>query len=355
MPDVLQPRWLSNAIVLLMLVTVVCFVSPFVHAFAWGVWAAILTWPLYERLELRLRRPWLSTLLMVLGLLAVLLLFLGLLLDLSTGELHKLVSFALRANATGLPPPPWLQTLPMGADVSAWWQEHLAKPQGLSWFFGSEWQAMSGTATSMVSHVSQWLVHNVLLLSFSIIVLVCTYIHGASIGAATLQLAPRIHAHAAEFLLAIPRAVRATALGMGMIALLEGTVLGIAYTIAGVPSPVVFGLVTAFMALVPGGAPLSFTLASIFLYATGHSVAALGLFSWGVFELFMVDKFIRPKVIGHTIHLPFLPVFVGLIGGLEMFGLVGLVYGPAVMLLAVMLWRRTTASLGEEKPAQPSA
>lgn len=190
---------------------------------------------------------------------------------------------------------------------------------------------------------------NLFLVLFSLIVLVCIYIHGARIALSLKALAPRIHPRAPEFLLAIPVAVRATALGMGLVALLEGLVLGVAYWLAGLPSPALLGLITSVMALIPGGAPLSFTIASIFLYMTGHPVNAIALFAWGTCELFLVDKFLRPKLIGHVIHLPFLPVFVGLVGGLQMFGVLGLVYGPSVMLLGIMLWRRAGA-LADERP-----
>ena len=85
------------------------------------------------------------------------------------------------------------------------------------------------------------------------------------------------------------------------------------------------------MALVPGGAPLSFSLVSLLLLGQGHSGAALGLFCWGAFELFMVDKFIRPKLIGRRVNLPFLAVLFGLLGGVSTLGVIGLFVGPFMM------------------------
>jgi predicted PurR-regulated permease PerM len=82
---------------------------------------------------------------------------------------------------------------------------------------------------------------------------------------------------------------------------------------------------------VPGGAPLSFSLVSLLLLGQGHSGAALGLFSWGAFELFLVDKFIRPKLIGRRVNLPFLAVLFGLLGGVSTLGVIGLFVGPFMM------------------------
>ena len=128
---------------------------------------------------------------------------------------------------------------------------------------------------------------------------------------------------------------------MGLVGLFvgEGVVLGIAYWIAGVPSPVAFGVLAGFMALIPGGAPLSFSLISLYLVGTGNTSGGVGLFLWGSFELFIVDKTLRPKLVGGPIKLPFLPTFFGLVGGVKTMGLVGLFVGPVLMALLVAMWR----------------
>ncbi|WP_341650176.1 AI-2E family transporter [Thauera humireducens] len=147
----------------------------------------------------------------------------------------------------------------------------------------------------------------------------------------------------------VPATVSATVTGMGLIALGEGVVLGVAYWIAGVPSPVLLGVATGFMALIPGGAPLSFTLVSLYLVGSGDIVAGLGLFAWGSIELFIVDKTLRPRLVGGPVKLPFLPTFFGLVGGVQTMGLVGLFVGPVLMALLVAIWREWL--LGIEEPA----
>ena len=126
----------------------------------------------------------------------------------------------------------------------------------------------------------------------------------------------------------VPATISSTVTGMTLIAIGEGLVLGVAYWIAGVPSPVTLGAITGLMALIPGGAPLSFTLVSIYLAASGSPIAGVALFVWGSVELFIVDKTLRPKLVGGPIKLPFLPTFFGLIGGVKTMGLLGLFIGP---------------------------
>jgi predicted PurR-regulated permease PerM len=126
---------------------------------------------------------------------------------------------------------------------------------------------------------------------------------------------------------------------MGLIALGEGLVLGVAYAIAGVPSPVALGVLTGFLALIPGGAPIAFTLVSLYLVGSGDNVAGIGLFIWGALELFIVDKTLRPKLVGGPIKLPFLPTFFGLIGGVKTMGFVGLFVGPVLMAILIAIWK----------------
>ena len=99
------------------------------------------------------------------------------------------------------------------------------------------------------------------------------------------------------------------------------------------------GLITGLMALVPGGAPLCFTLVSVYLVASGAPINGAALLVWGSTELFIVDKTLRPKLVGGPIKLPFLPTFFGLVGGVKTMGVLGLFLGPVLMALLVSIWR----------------
>src|SRR5690554_5399038 len=112
----------------------------------------------------------------------------------------------------------------------------------------------------------------------------------------------------------VPSTVTATVIGMGLIAIGEGIVLGIAYWIAGVPSPVALGVITGVMALIPGGAPLAFTLVSLYLVGSGNVFAGVALFIWGSVELFIVDKTIRPSLACGPMKLMILRSFCALMG-----------------------------------------
>ena len=99
-------------------------------------------------------------------------------------------------------------------------------------------------------------------------------------------------------------------------------------------------------------------MVSLLLFGQGHSAEALGLFTWGAVELFLVDKFIRPKLIGQRVNLPFLAVLFGLLGGVSTLGVIGLFVGPLMMAI-LFGWLRDeppgTAHLVTPPPSQASS
>ena len=84
-------------------------------------------------------------------------------------------------------------------------------------------------------------------------------------------------------------------------------------------------------------------------------MAGGALFVWGAVELFIVDKTLRPKLVGGPIKLPFLPTFFGLIGGVKTMGFLGLFIGPVLMALLVAIWREWLREVELMDEAAPAA
>jgi predicted PurR-regulated permease PerM len=267
-------------------------------------------------------------------------------------ELAGVQRLLAHLNEAGVPVPAWLANLPAIAAEPAlkWWNEHLAQPGGIN-------HLMRGTLGDMMPHLTgaarSWgstILANALYLFLALLTLFMLYVHGPAVVRYLDRAGERLlPAHYGMLRRVFPLSVRGTALGLCSVALLEGLVLGIAYALAGAPAPALLGVITGYLALVPGGAPLSFTMVSLLLLGQGHSGAALGLFSWGAVELFMVDKFIRPKLIGQRVNLPFLAVLFGLLGGVSTLGVIGLFVGPFMMAI-LFGWLRA----GDQMAAAPA-
>jgi len=120
------------------------------------------------------------------------------------------------------------------------------------------------------------------------------------------------------------------------------SMIGISYALAAAPHPALLGLATGVLAMIPFAAPIIFGGVSLFLLAQGSVVAAVSVFAFGMLVLFIGDYFVRPKIIGDAVKLPFLWVLFGILGGVEVFGLIGLFVGPALMALVMTMWRDLT-------------
>jgi predicted PurR-regulated permease PerM len=346
---------LSAFLPALFIVSLGLLLRHFLSSLAWACLLAVITWPLHENL---LRRGW-TPLASASALLAALVLsFSGpsvFLFNTLSNEVSTVERLLGELNQTGVPAPQWLASLPLIAKpVLAWWQDHLAAPGGLNTLIRTTAGDLVPHLTSTISTLGPTILANALYLFLAMLTLFVLYVQGPTVvkyvDRAGLRIVPNYYAVLRRL---FPLSVRGTALGLCSVAILEGVVLGIAYTIAGAPAPVLLAVITGYMALIPGGAPLSFTLVSLLLLGQGHAGAALGLFSWGAFELFLVDKFVRPKLIGRRVELPFLAVLFGLLGGVSTLGVIGLFVGPFMM--AVLFWwlrgGRVDAVVAAEKPA----
>jgi predicted PurR-regulated permease PerM len=124
------------------------------------------------------------------------------------------------------------------------------------------------------------------------------------------------------------------------VAFAEGLLIGVAYLIAGVPSPVLFTILTIAFAMLPFGAWAAFTAAALTLLVSGGSGLAAGcVFAWGAIVMLAGDHFVWPTLVGGAARLPFLFAFVGIFGGLATFGLLGLFLGPVIMAALLTVWR----------------
>jgi predicted PurR-regulated permease PerM len=337
-PPLSAARWL-----LLMIVAAGVY---FFHGFLVPVLAALViafaSWPLYRRLLAAVggNRTWAATIAM-LAILAFLIIPISLAGKYAIGEVREWGTWAIETNRHGAPTPEWIASLPViGEWLDQQWTAQLGHPGGI----GEMIQLVSGAnirsiyQTVLAAGGSAFSL--LLTMLFMLIALFFTYRDGEHFVAQVDKLGERILPMRWERISrVVPATISSTVTGMTIIAIGEGVVLGTAYWLAGVPSPVTLGALTGLMALIPGGAPLSFTLVSIYLAASGSLFAGVALFMWGSIELFIVDKTIRPKLVGGPIKLPFLPTFFGLVGGVKTMGFLGLFIGPVLMALLVSIWR----------------
>jgi predicted PurR-regulated permease PerM len=171
------------------------------------------------------------------------------------------------------------------------------------------------------------------------------------------SVSPLEERHTREVLEEFRRAGRTTLAGTVVTGVVQGILAAIGYWIAGVPEPAFFGAATAVASLVPAvGTLLVWVPTGLYLFFTGHATRAVIELVWcSLTVIALSDYVIRPKLVGDE-GTPAILTFIALFGGLEIFGLSGLIVGPILMSIAVStlrLYVRETAD--DERPATKAA
>jgi predicted PurR-regulated permease PerM len=219
-------------------------------------------------------------------------------------------------------------------------------PQGLS----AAIKAWLATHVNDVATLAGGIGKNLVKLIFVVIILFFFYRDGARIIAELRHvLAKFIGPQAHDYVHAAGITTRAVVYGVLLTALVQGVAAGLGYWVAGLSSPVIFGVITAMLALIPFCTPIAWGSAGLWLLIQGQTAEAIGVWIWGAAVVSQLDNVLRPIFISSVSPIPFLLVLFGVLGGLLAFGLVGLFIGPIVLAVAWAVWREWTAHLDENE------
>ena len=161
-----------------------------------------------------------------------------------------------------------------------------------------------------------------------------------------IRLVPMTPARKVELAATLGGVTRAVVLGTLVTSLVQGTLVGIGFAIAGLPSPLVFGAVGALASLIPiVGTALVWVPAAVTLIAQGQTGWAIFLVLWSIILVAGSDNVIRPLIISGSSNASTLLVFVGLLGGISVFGFAGIFMGPLVLTLVATLLQYADSEL----------
>ncbi len=132
---------------------------------------------------------------------------------------------------------------------------------------------------------------------------------------------------------------RASLKGSLVIGVVQGTLAGISFAVAGVQGAVFWGTVMAVLSMLPlVGTALVWVPTVIYLALHGQTVEAIGIGIWCALVVGMVDNVLRPLLIGKDTKMPDLLVLLTTMGGLSMFGAIGVFIGPIIGALFITVW-----------------
>jgi predicted PurR-regulated permease PerM len=147
------------------------------------------------------------------------------------------------------------------------------------------------------------------------------------------------------------RTGRATLLGTIVTGLAQGALATLGYAICGVPRALFFGVATALASLIPAvGTMLVWIPIGLVLLFTGHVLGGVGMLVWGSLVIVaLADYVIRPRLLRGEAEVPALITFASLFGGVEAFGLKGLILGPMLISLALAVLRIYAREAAEQR------
>jgi len=309
--------------------------------FAWAVVLAIATWPVYQRLldriEVKGKAIWVAlTLTLLIG--TIILAPLGYGLSRVLDETESMGQILTEAQHAGLPAPDWLEPLPL---IGSWGKENWMKTLGTAEAANESLHWLgTGTAINYTKAFASQLVQRFLGFLMILVLLFFVYRHGELIGKQVLATSRKLFGETGiRYAIHAMAAVGATVNGLVLVGLGEGLLLGVGYAFAGLSHPALLGALTGVFAMIPFAAKLIFGSCALVLVAGGHSAAGTTLFIFGVVVILLADNYVRPALIGGAVKLPFIWTLLGIFGGLENFGLLGLFLGPTLMAVLISIWR----------------
>lgn len=305
--------------------------SPFFNVIAWSCVLAITFHPLHQFLVRKTGRvalsAFLASALVVVAFVIPLLVIAGLAVSQFLalgGSLERTFTEAGVNTATPLGQAyEWL-TRRLGLDsaaVAAWVMQHASELAGL---VAEYTVAIAASVTgAIVSFV------------FIIFAMFLLFRDGDRLASRIPDLLPFERARSEALLLRIRDVVYGGVYGVVVIALIQGALCGGMFWLLGIPSAALWGMVTVLTSVLPiVGAAAVWIPGTIYLVMSGQWVQGVALVVWGVAAVSGVDNFLRPRLVGGRVGLSELATFFALLGGLQVFGILGIVLGPLLFAVA---------------------
>jgi len=332
------------ALVVFLLYLLYRLMAPFLVGIGWGIILAVTTFPLYRRLRSALKdRETLSAAIMVVAVTLLLVgptvTFVGLLgkqgvqaykvlerIGQEGGAVHFLQE-RLSPYETHRVIGPWVVKGQVYLQSASADLETTVTPA-----MKKVIAAILGLFTAALTNFFSFLLH----LAIMLITLGILYIKGDFLFEQALSLLPLQEARKEVLFHRLDQVMKAVIRGIVLTWATQGVLGGLGFWATGLPSPAVFGVLTAFSAIVPiVGTTLVWLPGALYLILAGKTLYGVGLLVWGAVVVSRIDGILLPLLIGGQVEIPLALILVGVVGGVFAFGLMGLVIGPLLLVVTL--------------------
>jgi predicted PurR-regulated permease PerM len=330
-----SPRWFA-LVAALLFALYLCWrlIQPFLDVLLWAGVLVVVFQPVHRRLSARLGRPnWAATcstlLVIVTILLPVTLITLAVVQELrllaGTLETNPIQLLNFDSPIVG----PLLRRINQYVDLERLQSEEFLRTHLEAWTSALAAGTLGVVGGTLAVIVQMFLV---------VFTMFYLFRDGQAIRRAASEMVPLERSQAQNVLERTREVIGATVYGVIIIALIQGSLGAFIFAVLGLPSPLLWGVVMFFLSMIPmAGSFLVWAPAALFLALSGAWSRALILVVWGVLVVGSIDNFLSPRLVGKRTRMHELLVFFSVLGGLQLFGVLGVVLGPVAIAVTLAL------------------
>jgi predicted PurR-regulated permease PerM len=349
-------KYAFAVVCILALVMAAIMMVPFYPAIMWAAVLSVLLWPIHKRLKPRFGDTGAAGLTTLSGLLiiGIPLTLVGMMLTLQISSYAGELSSTRPNPSEGWTPQTVLETLDLNLKPLV---ERLGAPNFsmTEWYEKNQEQLQKNIGQGLITALKQGGIA-VLTLVFAFLTMFFMLRDGHRLRDPALELLPVPREKGLDILEKMQRTIQAVFIGVVLVAVIQGLLAGLAYWIAGVPSPLIWCVATMILCAIPLlGAPVVYIPMALILFASGKPFHALGLLLFGFLVISQIDNLLRPFIIGARVELHPMAIFFSLLGGILMLGPVGLMAGPVLLTVLLALQEILRESLRKPEPDAASA
>jgi predicted PurR-regulated permease PerM len=332
----------SYGVLILLIYLVFRISEPFLSALAWAAILAIFFYPMHKRLARRLSSVQASvigtvavTVLLIVPAILVTTLFVREAVSISRGVQHSIIE----------------QHAPVIAKVWAWIARHVPGMDPNTDIFEALEQGIEKEAGFLAERIGT-ILKNIAAFIFDLFVMIFAMFYffrdAGKILGAVRSILPFDAQHQEAMIIQVRDLISASVITSLVVAAIQGALGGLGFALLGLPAPVFWGVLMAFFSLIPVvGSGLIFVPASLWLGFSGHWGRAILLLAICAGVSTVLDNVLRPLLLGGRTELSGLVIFISVVGGVSLFGMLGLVLGPILIAIAagvLSVYRETAES-----------
>lgn len=329
--------WLRIGFGALILLGCYYVIQPFMTAIVLAAILAVVSWPMYERALTSFgNRPTVAASLMVFVVIVTVLIPLSIITGVLAHQIPQLIHWVKVWVNSGMQLPDWVISIPyVGPSINEAF--HLGfDPSALGDFI----QKAIDPVTKWVLSASVGIGNGLFQMALVAFIVFFFYRDGPTLARRVQIFLRRVSGDlAAEYTNILVKTTRSVVFGVLGTAIGQGLVAAVGFIIAGVPGVVMLSFAVCVLSVVPVGPPLVWGSVAIWLAATDQVGWAVFLVLWGTLAVSSVDNFIKPILISRGTALPLALVFLGVLGGIMSFGMLGVVLGPILLAASIAMMR----------------